>query len=243
MQRCAVLSTRMPNLNLWQSSRCVRTKNGSMSASICLDSWQLNGISIRCQISIYHVWAQVSDVEIMGPKPRPGRDRDRRKVCLMGAFLAHRPLCDSHTPSSVFPSYFKSLWWLDIMTVGAIPPPSSCFFPEVTVFQLEKMFGKSQEAKEFIAELCRGHLDKPKRPCWFVLICDAIFHWQCLVADPIIPPYKSRWILGQQGVPHPQAWCGLCLMLRLSRLHSFVCCGLGRPRRARKPECSKSCGR
>lgn len=51
------------------------------------------------------------------------------------------------------------------MTVGAIPPLSSCFFPEVTVFQLEKMFGKSQEAKEFIAELCRGHLDKPKRPC------------------------------------------------------------------------------
>ena len=71
---------------------------------------------------------EASDVEIMGPKPRPGRDRDRRKVCLMGAFLAHRPLCDGHTPSSVFPSYFKSLWWLDIMTVGAIPPPSSCFF-------------------------------------------------------------------------------------------------------------------
>ncbi|CAL1133390.1 unnamed protein product [Cladocopium goreaui] len=31
----------------------------------------------------------------------------------------------------------------------------------VTVFQLEKMFGKSQEAKEFIAELCRGQQGVP----------------------------------------------------------------------------------
>ena len=39
---------------------------------------------------------------------------------------------------------------------------------QVTLFQLEKMFGKGKDAKEFIDELCKGHLAQficERSPC------------------------------------------------------------------------------
>ena len=69
---------------------------------------------------------------------------------------------------------------------------------QVSLFQLEKMFGKGKDAKEFISELCKGHLAQ--------FICE---HSPCCIfMFPKNNPHTietAAGYSGQVGTPHPQA--------------------------------------
>lgn len=69
--------------------------------------------------------------------------------------------------------------------------------PKVTLLQLEKMYGKSSDAKNFVQDLIRGILDMN------VFDVNPWLYWsQWEIQDYKIYPS----IQGQAGVPHPQAW-------------------------------------
>lgn len=69
---------------------------------------------------------------------------------------------------------------------------------KVSIFQLEKIYGKSTEAKKFIAELCKGHLD-------FI----GMFSLEGINFSPcqstLVQSRQSLCKSGQEGTPHPQA--------------------------------------
>ncbi|CAK8987453.1 unnamed protein product [Durusdinium trenchii] len=71
-------------------------------------------------------------------------------------------------------------------------------YVSVSIFQLEKIYGKSTEAKKFIAELCKGHLD-------FI----GMFSLEGINFSPcqstLVQSRQSLCKSGQEGTPHPQA--------------------------------------
>ena len=75
---------------------------------------------------------------------------------------------------------------------------------EVTVFQLEKIYGKSTEAKAFIQELCKGFLAKTFLRWRYIDLWLFFFihHDVDLRCDAL---YLDHWSWGQVGTPHPQA--------------------------------------
>ena len=80
------------------------------------------------------------------------------------------------------------------------------------MFQLEKIYGKSSDAKAFIRELCRGFLakscvSKSNHIIYirnYMLLMMLISYLTTTFASIVLPTKKH--IQGQQGVPHPQAW-------------------------------------
>lgn len=71
---------------------------------------------------------------------------------------------------------------------------------KVTIFQLEKIYGKGSEARAFIDELIRGS--------WAELVgielVPGLSFWKSQLNGSYITVFP---ILGQAGVPHPQAGC------------------------------------
>jgi hypothetical protein len=97
------------------------------------------------------------------------------------------------------------------------------------MFQLEKMFGKSKDSKEFIAELCRGILATTCFQNHLVTSFDSeihLFYPVCIL--------HHRIASGQAGTPHPQAWC-TCANVQLC--FGFLSADWGRHRTTRRPSC------
>ena len=69
------------------------------------------------------------------------------------------------------------------------------FCPQVTLFQLQKIYGKSGEAKAFYPGIDEGCLVRSTCHCYWIMFSK-------IPNNMLIHPSHS----GQAGVPHPQAW-------------------------------------
>ena len=64
----------------------------------------------------------------------------------MGGILENGQICDSCSD----------------INLASTPCPA----PKVTYFQLEKLYGTSKEAQEFLKELCKGQAGTPHPQAW-----------------------------------------------------------------------------